>query len=167
MLIPFEQLPDHARLWIYQANRMLTATEVSSIEESLKALCSNWQAHGNDLHTSYQVVHQQFILLAVDEAMAGASGCSIDSSVRILKGIQNQTGLDFFDRTQVAFFENGTVTTFALSALKDAFVTGRLMGTSITFNNTITTKAQLSHQWKITVEKSWLAKYLPKTTLQY
>lgn len=167
MLIPFESLPEHARLWIYQANRVLTTAEVSLVEESLKELCANWQAHGNDLHTSYQIVHQQFILLAVDESMAGASGCSIDSSVRFLKSIQNQTGLDFFDRTRVAFLENEKVTTFALAELKDAFVKGRLGSGSITFNNTITTKAQLDHQWKIPAEKSWLAKYLPKTTLQY
>lgn len=167
MLVPFEQLPEHARLWIYQANRTLTAAEVSFVEESLKALCTQWQAHGNDLHSSFQIVHQQFILLAVDEAMAGASGCSIDSSVRFLKEIQNQTGLDFFDRTRVAFLENGNVVTFALAGLKDAFAQGRLGGDSITFNNTITTKAQLNHQWKIAVENSWLAKYLPKTTLQY
>jgi hypothetical protein len=167
MLIPFEDLPGEARLWIYQADRTLTAQEVSLVEKSLQHLCTSWQAHGNDLRTSFKVLHQQFILLAVDESMAGASGCSIDGSVRSLKEIQQQTGIDFFDRTRVAFLEGSEVITFKLSELKELFSTGRLSGNSITFNNAITIKAQLDHQWKIPVEKSWLVKYLPKTTLQY
>ena len=34
MLIPFDQMPDNARLWIYQADRKLKPEEVRFVEEN-------------------------------------------------------------------------------------------------------------------------------------
>ncbi len=96
MHVPFEKLPGHSRLWIYQANRPLTADEKEYLTQGLKDLCDQWSAHGVPLRTSFALPFDRFVVLAVDE---GASGCSIDSSVRFLKGLQEKLGIDFFDRT--------------------------------------------------------------------
>src|SRR5205809_7292432 len=100
---PFESLPDHARTWIYQANRKLTSQEVKSLSESLTQMCEQWAAHGTPLHTAFMIAHDHFVVLAVDETANGASGCSIDGSVRVLKNLQQTMGLDLFDRTLAAF----------------------------------------------------------------
>ena len=166
MWVKFEELPDHSRLWVYQASRPLSASDAAEVEASLKTLCEEWKAHGHDLHASFLLQHQQFILLAVDESREGASGCSIDGSVRYLKEMQSRTGVDFFDRTRITFLEGDQVVTYAMNELKQLFADGKLSASSLTFNNAITTKGELKDRWKVAVEKSWLAKYLPKTTLQ-
>ena len=103
MYTPFDNIPGHARLWIYQGNRRFTEAEKEQLHSGLTALCEKWSAHDMPLHTSYTIQFDQFVILAVDEQVNGASGCSIDGSVRYLKSLQSQFGLDFFDRTRVAF----------------------------------------------------------------
>jgi len=165
MFIPFEKLPLHSRVWIYQADRPFSNNEENVISSSLMSFCSQWEAHGNPLQTSFKIDCHQFVILAVDENSAGASGCSIDGSVRVLKELGNQMNIDFFDRSKVAFLENEQVRSYSLSQLKSLFQSGELTHSSQTFNNLVASKAEWETNWKISVQKSWLTKYLPKDTL--
>jgi len=165
MFIPFEKLPPHSRIWIYQSDRPFTVDEEKIISNSLTSFCSQWEAHGNPLQTSFKIEYHQFAILVVDESSAGASGCSIDGSVRILKELGNHLNIDFFDRTLVTFLENEKVRSYSLNQLKSLFQSGELNSSSQTFNNLVTSKAEWKINWKTSVQKSWLTKYLPKDTL--
>ena len=127
--------------------------------------CSKWDAHGNPLQTSFRIDYHQFVILAVDESSAGASGCSIDGSVRVLKELGHELNIDFFDRVKVAFLDNDKIQIYSLSQLKSLFEAGHLTSVSQTFNNLVTNKTELENNWKTSVQKSWLAKYLPKDAL--
>ncbi|HEV8514968.1 MAG TPA: hypothetical protein VGQ59_16905 [Cyclobacteriaceae bacterium] len=165
MFIPFEKLPPHSRIWIYQSDRPFSIDEEKIISDSVLSFCSQWEAHGNPLQTSFKIEHHQFIILVVDESSAGASGCSIDGSVRVLKELGSRLNIDFFDRSRVAFLENEKVQTYSLSQLKSLFQSGELTSASQTFNNLVASKAELEINWKTSAQKSWLTKYLPKDTL--
>lgn len=165
MFIPFEKLPPHSRVWIYQADRPFSADEEKIISNSLTNFCSRWEAHGDPLQTSFKIEYHQFVILTVDESSAGASGCSIDGSVRVLKELGNQLHVDFFDRSQVAFLENEKIQSYSLVQLKSLFQSGKLTATSQTFNNLVVNKAEMESNWKTSVQNSWLTKYLPKDTL--
>jgi hypothetical protein len=165
MLIPFEKLPSYSRIWIYQADRPFSNDEEHIISNSLMNFCSQWEAHGSPLQTSFKIEYHQFVILAVDENSGGASGCSIDGSVRILKELGNQLSVDFFDRSKVAFLEIEKVRTYSLNQLKSLFQSGDLTSSSQTFNNLVANKAELEVHWKTSVQNSWLMKYLPKDTL--
>ena len=159
-------MPPHSRLWIYQANRTFTTAEKEHLEHGLKNLCEQWAAHGTPLQTSFTFQWDQFVVLAVDEQQAGASGCSIDGSVRYLKGLQNELGLDFFDRTSVAFLSEGKITRYLLTKLKTLFNNQTLSATAISFDNTVTSKADWEARWQTPVKNSWMAHYLPKTSVE-
>lgn len=165
MYIPFEQLPADSRVWIYQAARPFTEAEEKIIFDSLKEFCSQWSAHGDPLQTSFLIRHKQFIVLSVDENSAGASGCSIDGSVRVLKELSQRLNNDFFNRTKVAFSEGGQINLYSLQELPKLFESGVLTSASLTFDNLVPDKGSFEKRWKIEVEKTWLAKYLPKGTL--
>lgn len=162
MYVPFDELPGDARLWIYQADRLFTDAERLAIENSCLHLCNSWSAHGTPLRTSFRIEHNLFIVLAVDEHAAGASGCSIDGSVRLLKELQQRLGLDFFNRQQVAFLEGAAVTLHPVNELKSRFADGILSPRSVTFNNAITTKKDWETAWRLPASESWLVRYLPK-----
>jgi hypothetical protein len=83
MYVAFDQLPPESRVWIYQANRQLTGPEIVATLPSLARFAEEWTSHGRSLHASAQFLHQQFLIIGLDEGIAGASGCSIDASVRI------------------------------------------------------------------------------------
>ena len=162
MYLPFEQMPGDARLWIYQSDRKLTDTERAAVENSLMHLCDTWSAHGTPLHTSFRIEYSQFIVLAVDERQAGASGCSIDGTVRVLKTMQERLGLDFFNRHQVAFVDGDAVRLYGMNELKSFFERGILKADSVTFNNALTTKADWEQAWRVSAKDSWLSRFLPK-----
>lgn len=155
-------MPDSARLWAYQANRELTEPERASLENSLMHLCQTWTAHGAPLKTSFRVEHNRFVILAVDERDAGASGCSIDGSVRLLKDIGERLGVDFFDRKQVAFLIGDQVTAYPMTRLKTLFDEGILKADAVAFNNAVSSKAEWVRAWRIPAQRSWLSRYLPK-----
>lgn len=165
MFIPFEEISSGARVWIYQLNRAISQQEKIEMEAVLKAFCNQWQAHGAPLSTSFKLVYDHFLIVAVDEQVASASGCSIDGSVRILKELGAKMDVDFFDRTKVAILVNDKVELYPIAQLKELFIDGTLKPTSVTFNNLVATKKAYIEGWQVTVEQSWLARYLPKGTL--
>ena len=165
MLIPFDQLPSHSRVWIYQTNKLISSDEEKIISSVLSEFCAQWSAHGAPLTTSFKIELGHFIILSVDESTAGASGCSIDGSVRVLKELAQQLNIDFFDRTKVAFLVEGEIKLYPLHELPTLFRSASLTASSITFNNLVSDKGGFEKGWKTFVEKTWLAKYLTKTTL--
>jgi hypothetical protein len=165
MYIPFEELSAESRVWIYQGSRPFTSPEVELVNKALKAFCEQWNAHGQALKSSFRIEKNQFVIMGVDEDFHNPSGCSIDSSVGILRQIHGATGVDLLDRTRASFYINDQVVLLPLSELKSGFASGRLQASTITFNTLATTKVELDAKWEIPVEKSWMTKYLSKTTL--
>ena len=118
MYLPIEQMPDHSRVWVYQANRPFSASEIQAIENYLTPALTQWAAHGAGLNASFEIRFQQVIVIAVDETINAASGCSIDASTRWFKEMGAALGIDFFDRS-TAIVEGDEVTLLPLTALKN------------------------------------------------
>ncbi|MEL6976420.1 MAG: ABC transporter ATPase, partial [Bacteroidota bacterium] len=78
MLVDFEALPDESRVWIYQSNRSFTEAEITEIKEGLAQFLTQWTAHGSELKAGFTIKYKRFIVIALDQSLAGASGCSID-----------------------------------------------------------------------------------------
>ena len=165
MYVPFEELSAESRVWIYQGNRPFTPEEEESVHNALKRFCMEWTAHGEPLKSSFRIEKSQFVIMAVDEDYHNPSGCSIDSSVGVLRQINTITGVDLLDRTKVPFYLDGKVTLIPISQLKSNFSSGRLQASTLTCNLLAATKAQWDKKWQIAVENSWMAKYLSKAAL--
>jgi hypothetical protein len=118
MYLPIEQMPDHSRVWVYQANRPFSTSETQVIENYLTPALTQWAAHGAGLNASFEIRFQQVIVIAVDETINAASGCSIDASTRWFKEMGAELGIDFFDRS-TAIVEGDEVTLLPLTALKN------------------------------------------------
>jgi hypothetical protein len=165
MFAPFETLADSARIWIYQAGRKFSETEKSTISDTLTAFTHSWVAHGNPLKTSFSILYDQFIVLAADENFNEASGCSIDSSVRVIRQLDQQFSLGLFDRTKIGFLRDEQVEMIPLDELPKALGEGRWQENSMFFNNVLSTKGQLTSGWIIPANQTWLKRYLAKTVV--
>lgn len=160
MFVSFESLPGGSRVWVFQANRPLNAEEVKLMESKLQEFTQSWVVHGSPFNTSYKIVHSQFIILAADETQYSASGCSIDSSVRVLKELGQVLGLELLDRNQVAFWVNGGVMLVPLHAMKQKFQEGTLNEDTLAFNNLVQTKKDLDENWLVPAGQTWLKRYI-------
>ena len=162
MFVPFENLPADSRVWVYTGSKAFTEKETEIITEVLSQFCEQWAAHGQPLQTSFTLLENQFIVLAVNEDYHTPSGCSIDSSVGVLRKIQEITGIDLLDRSRVPFLINQNIVLIPLPHLKIQFQQGILLADTLTFNLQASTKQHLD-TWKLPAESSWVAKYLPKS----
>lgn len=159
MYTPFEQISENARVWIYQSNRQLTPTEQDFISGSAKQFCQQWAAHGSGLQATYQLIHDHFLVLAVDEHSHSASGCSIDSSVHFIQGLQNELGLSFFDRQLIAFKKESGIELVPLSDLKSEISAGKITPDTPVYDNTIGTVGDLHNNWDKPAGHTWIRRY--------
>ena len=154
MYIPYSEVDINARIWIYQSDRKLNAEEKEDITSQLSDLCNSWNTHGDPLACSFQL-HDWFICLFVDESKSNASGCSIDSSVAVIKTIANQYNIDFFNRLNIAYLEGDKTKVLPLNEFKS-----RISSDMLVYNNLVNTKAEYESNWIHSIKDSWLAKFL-------
>ncbi len=159
MYLPFEEMPHTARVWVYQANRKFTQEEIDLVESRLTAFCNQWNTHGNLMPTSFDIKYEQFIILAVDESNLGASGCSIDSSVRTLAELDQVLKVQLLDQGKISFIQQDEVTIGSLGEIKELIQAGRLTPDTKIFNPTIQKKEDLDKKWLIPAGESWMNRY--------
>jgi len=147
-----------SRVWVYQCGRLFTLNEALEIEELLKEFTMQWKSHGTPVKGAAYLFFGQFIILLADETATGVSGCSTDSSVRLIKDIEQRYGVNMFDRTTLAFMVKDKVQLLPLSQLQYAIDNGFINGDTFYFNNLVQTKEELESKWIIPVKDSWLAK---------
>lgn len=164
MHVAFEEMPETARLWIYQADRPFTEKEKEYVQSETAAFLEAWAAHGADLSSSHTILYDQFLIIAVDQDIVMASGCSIDKQVQFVQALGLKLTINFMDRTKVAFLseDNGSLNKIkmaSLNELKQKVANGDIKSDTLTFNNLIDTKAQLDAQWIIPASNSWMKRY--------
>ena len=159
MYVPFSQLPASARIWIYQASRPFTATEQAALQPALHQFATDWTSHGRALAASGIILHDQFLVIGLDEAVADASGCSIDASVRFVQGLEAQLGVELLEKSKLAFLLDGQVQLFDRKELRNAVATGTLIPETPYFDNTIGQQGQLLASWPAPAAATWLARY--------
>ncbi len=159
-LIP-KDFNDNSHVWIYQSSRVFTFPEAVRIEEQLKDFAANWKSHGTPVKGYGNLLFGQFVIFMADETASGVSGCSTDSSVRLIKNIEKDFEVDMFDRQMLAFVVDEKIQMIPLSQVNHLLEEGVLSANTLYFNNTILTKKELLKSWIIPVKKSWLAKRVP------
>jgi len=149
------------RIWIYMSNRRLTDAEVNEINKDLLGFMAVWNAHGNKLDTSFEILYNYFIIIKANEERVLASGCSIDSSVQFMAELAKKHNLDLFDRQQVAWLDyKNEVNTTTLNKLTQLYKDRILTDNTIIFNNTLQSGEELPLKWKLPLKDSLYTRFL-------
>jgi len=149
-----------SRVWIYQANRPFSEQEALEINEQLHQFTAQWQAHGAPVKGWGQLLFNQVVVLVADESMTAVSGCSTDSSVRIIKSMEKQYNVNFFDRLLLAFIVKDKLQLLPMAQLSYALEQGYIDENTLYLNNTVLTKQDFEASWLQPLKNSWLAKKL-------
>ena len=156
-LLPADFAPD-SRVWVYQSSRLFSFSEALHIEDLLKNFVENWQSHGSPVKGYGNLFFGQFIVLMADERATGVSGCSTDSSVRLIKQIEQLFNVNMFDRQSLAFIVKEKIQLLPLPQLKYAIENNFITPDTLYFNNLVQNKEELENKWLTPVRDSWLAK---------
>lgn len=160
MLVSFDSLPEEARVWIYQANRTFTDDEITELKASLDEFLQQWTAHGANLKAGYEIRYKRFLVIALDQAMNMASGCSIDASVHFIQELEKKYGVDLLDKMNVSYRQGDFIAYKALADFKKMAKEKAVSQNTIVFNNLVNTKEEYQNYWEVPARDSWHARFM-------
>lgn len=152
--------PDSSRVWIYQADHALPVDEIGSINENIDAFSKEWTSHNRQLRATGGLLHDTFVILVADESAAGASGCSIDASVRYVTSLGEKYGVGFFDRLTFAFLDGEKIRHIHRDRLSEAFKKGEITDDTLFFDNLVRDKAEFIARWVTPLGTSWIKRFV-------
>ena len=154
--LPEDFAPD-SRVWIYQSDRIFFMQEALEMEVMLQQFVNEWKSHGTPVKGYANLFFGRFIILMADENATGVSGCSTDSSVRLVKEIEKKYNVSLFDRQMLTFYIKEKVEILPLSQLNYALDNKFIIPETLYFDNTVLTKEALENRWITAARNSWLS----------
>lgn len=159
MYVDFKDLPDTARIWVYQSDRELDEDQVNAMRSSLRDFIEEWTRHGKDLRGSFTILYDHFIVLGVDESFNQVSGCSIDASTHLFKRFEQEFGIELLNRLNTAFRSGEHINVVPLSDFQNFIREKRIGRETTVFNNMVQTKKELEEAWEVPASQSWHNRY--------
>lgn len=151
-----DQLVSESRIWIYGAERALSDAETNTVKARLQEFVAGWVSHRRELKAGADVLHNRFLVVAVDETQAEASGCSIDGSVHFIQELGAELGIDFFNRMRFSYRDGrGNIHTVGRDEFKDLYKSGSLENDTIVFDPLVKELGELRQIFERPLEDSW------------
>ena len=160
MLVPFKSLPKNSRIWIFPSSEEIDFKKKGKIKERLIKFISDWTSHNKNLQASFELPYNRFIVVALNENLQNASGCSIDSLMNLIQIFEKKFNLILLDRMNVLYRDNTKKIEYA--TLKD-FVkmvkSKSINSTTTVFNNLVINKEEYLNLWEVPAINSWHSRY--------
>lgn len=160
MLVDFKELPDSARIWIYQCNRSFSVDELVEVNQDLSSFLQQWTAHGSDLRAGFEIKYNRFVIIGLDQTHASASGCSIDASVHFIQKLEQKYQVDLLDKMNVSYKQGEYVAYKNLIDFKKMAKQRAVSKNTVVFNNLVTTKQEYLENWEVPASESWHARFM-------
>ena len=159
MYVPFDELPEDSRIWLYQSNSKFSDEEFSAIELDLQDFLKDWAAHGTSLESSYLLKYNRFIIIAVNQEVQAATGCSIDSSVEFIQSLERKYEVDLLDKMNVTFKQGEHIAHKPLIDFKKMVKDKSVTANTIVFNNLVNSIQEFNESWEVLAEDSWHSRF--------
>ena len=160
MLVPFKSLPKESRIWIFPSSKELDFQKKVKIKERLIKFISDWTSHNKNLQASFELPYNRFIVVALNENLQNASGCSIDSLMNLIQIFEKEFNLILLDRMNVLYRDKTKKIEY--STLKD-FVkmvkSKSINSTTTVFNNLVINKEEYLNLWEVPAINSGHSRY--------
>jgi hypothetical protein len=142
---------------VYAADRSLAPDEVRTAQQYLDAFVSDWTSHGDALRAA-AVFEDRFVTLGLDLHHAGASGCSIDKSVRAIQALESALNCSLTNRLFVWVEQAGTWQKWTLGQVKKSWSSGEWPAETTLADTSAQTKDVWLQSIRTAPENSWLSR---------
>ena len=160
MIASFSELPESARIWVYQSNRNFAEEELKEINDLLSQFLTEWTAHGAALQAAFEIRYNRFIIIGLDQSNASASGCSIDASVHFIQSLEKRFGVELMDRMNVSFKQGDYITYKSMADFKKMAKAKAISKNTIVFNNLVANKQEYLEHWEVPASESWHGRFI-------
>lgn len=160
MLVSFDKLPLNSRVWVYSSNRKFIQKEIISIRKDLENFLSNWTSHNQNLETGFELRYDRFIIIAVNQEINNASGCSIDNCVRFIKKLEIKYEVDLLDKMNVIYKQDKHLYHKKLNEFISMYKNNLVSLNTVVFNNLVNTVGEYKLKWEVPVKESWHNRFM-------
>jgi hypothetical protein len=158
-IVPFSQLPDSARVWVFGSDHPLVGAPADTLLASVDQFLSEWKAHGIPLRCARDWRDGRFLVVGVDVTEENASGCSVDGLFRTLQQIERVIGSRLVGGGRVFYRTDSKVET----ATREEFVLrvkeGAIQHDTAVFDTSLTEAGDWRRKFEQPATKSWASKY--------
>lgn len=105
--IDFQSLPQHSRIWVFPAGRLLNDEEAGTLLSESDTFLEGWAAHGHPLVSGRALLEGHFLIVGVDEDAEAPSGCSIDALMNRLEILGKGLGVRLVEHAPVWYRDEG------------------------------------------------------------
>lgn len=164
-LTPIADLPGGSRAWIYGSRPAPDPDRAARLRGATREFLDGWAAHRQALRAGMGWLHGRFLVVAVDESRAPASGCSIDALVDHLREMEEETGLTLLDASAVWFRDpdDDGIRTATRPEFRRLAEAGEVDGDTTVFDLTAERLEEVrSGRWVRAASASWHADFLPR-----
>ena len=151
MLADFNKLPNSSRIWIYASEKALTTEQQEYIINYIAEHLKGWNAHKVPLTAGLTILENHFIVVALDENINAASGCSIDTLQKKIQELEKELSISLLNRLNIFCRIDNVIRCIPSFKLGDQANKGTLF-----YDLTIQKKGDLSN-WLKVVEEGWCA----------
>ncbi len=155
-LIPSDFASD-SKVWIFQSSRAFIEKEEKEVNEQLFQFYKQWLSHNVPVKGWAKLLYRQFIVVMADETGDTVGGCSIDGMTRVIKSLERQYDVNFFDRMMITFLVKNKAEMLPFNQVQYAIDKGFIDKDTLLFNNVVNTKNELLDNWLVPLSKSWMA----------
>jgi|TARA_B110000967_G_scaffold56568_1_gene57982 hypothetical protein len=159
MITSFSEMSKDSRIWIYQSNRKFIASELEELNSKIVAFLNSWASHGSEMLCSYQIKYDRFIIIALDETKTSASGCSIDSCVHFIQGLEKTFEVLLLDKMNVAFKQGEYITYKSIQDFKKLVSNKSVSKKTIVYNNLVVDIDDFNLNWEVPASDSWHSRF--------
>jgi len=158
------RLPDDSRVWVFGASRALADAEIARADSALAGFLPGWAAHGASLRTGHEVLERRFLVVAVDERSAGASGCSIDALARHVEALGRALDVDLLGGGRIWYRVGEEIECCDRAEFRARASRGEITASTPVFDTTLTDLRGLrGGGFERPAGSSWHARLLPST----
>jgi len=160
--VPFSELPDDARLWVFAAAAPLAPEQSARLLAEVDAFLDTWAAHGEPLRAARDWRDDRFLAVGVDQSTTGASGCSIDGLFRRLQALEPALGTSMLGGAGRVYWRDtgGRVHTSPRADAKAHAASGAWGPDSPVFDLGVTTAGDWRRRFERPARESWHAALL-------
>ena len=156
-VVAFENLPDASRVWVFGSDRPLNEEGTTALLKGIEEHLVDWKAHGEPLTVGSQLRDNRFLVVAVDQSTAGASGCSIDGLFRVLQRLEATVGASLVGGGKVFYRDSqAQVQSTTRDRIPELVQAGTLTKDTVVFDTSLTDLGAFRAGFEKRAKESWI-----------
>lgn len=158
-IVPFESLPDSARIWVFASDVPLVGAPSDTLLAEVDGFLAQWKAHGVPLHCARAWRDDRFLAVGVDVDEEHASGCSIDGLFRTLQQLQREIGAQLVGGGRVFYRGAAGVETTSREDFVARVKRGTITASTPVFDTSLTDAKAWRSKFEQPAGVAWTASY--------